>query len=69
MHKLDKAACSVAAMFDLAAIGIEDAVAKICLRVKWGVNQQNLIAAHAKLAVCKRLGARWGHFNSLPDPV
>jgi hypothetical protein len=56
-------------MFDLTTIGIEDAITKVGLRVQGGVNQQNLVTAHAKLSVSKRTRARRSHLNGLPDAV
>jgi hypothetical protein len=69
VHKAHKAASAIAAMFDLTAIGVKDAVAKVGLRMQGGVNQQNLVTAYAKLSVCKRPGPLWGHVNRLSDAV
>ena len=69
VHKAHKTARAITAMFDLAAIGIKDAVAKVGLGVQRGVNQQNLVTAHAKLSVCKRTSPLWRHVNGLSDAV
>jgi len=69
MHKPDKAAGPVATVLNFAAIGIEDAIAKISFGVQGGVNQKDLVAADTKLPMSERAGAGGGHVNGLPDPV
>ena len=51
MHELDEAARAVAALLDLAAVGIEDAVAEIRARRLRLLDHQDLVAAHAEMAV------------------
>jgi len=51
MDKAYKAARAIAALFHLAAIGIEDAVTEISLRVQRLFHQQQLIAADTKVPI------------------
>src|SRR5581483_676167 len=50
-HELYEAPGAIAALLDLAAIGIEDAVAKIGIGRDRALDQQHLVAAHAETAV------------------
>ena len=45
IHETGKAARAIAALFDLAAIGIEDAVVELCIGVARSFDQQYLVAA------------------------
>ena len=69
MHEADETACPVAASFNFATIGIEDAVAKIdpgpCRRF----DEQYLIAADAKVAVSQPAQLRRGQFERLAHTV
>ena len=51
MHELDEAACAIAALLHLAAVGVEDAVAKIRAGRLRALDDQDLVAAHAAVAV------------------
>ena len=51
MHETDKTAGAVAALFNLAAIGIEDAITEIDTGLGRFFNEQNLVTADAKIAV------------------
>ena len=51
VHEAHEAARAVAALLDLAAVGVEDAVAEIRFGVLGGFHQQDLVAAHAEMAV------------------
>ncbi len=50
-HEAREAARAVAALLDLAAVGVEDAVAEIVTRVARPLHQQHLVAADAEVAV------------------
>ena len=50
VHELHEAARAVAALLDLAAVGVEDAVAEVDARPR-GLDHQDLVAAHAEMAV------------------
>ena len=69
MDEFDETARAVAAVLDLAAIGVENPVAKIRLGVRGRVDQQYLIAANAELAVSEGPGAFGGHVDGLAHPV
>ena len=69
MDELDEAARAIAAVLDFAAIGIENSVAEVGLGVRGGIDQQDLIAANAKLAVGKGPGAFGGHVNRLAHSI
>jgi hypothetical protein len=60
MHEAHEAARAVAALLDLAAVGIEDAVAEIDARRRRALHHQDLVAADAEMAVGQkaRLGRR-----------
>ena len=58
MHEAHEAARAVAALFDLAAVGVEDAVAEIDVGARGGLDHQQLVAADAEVAVGDRLHAR-----------
>jgi hypothetical protein len=69
MDKLNEAARTVAAVFDFAAVGIENPVAEVCLRMRRMFDQQYLIAANTELAVGEGACARCSHFNGLAHPI
>ena len=50
-HEAHEAARAVAALLDLAAVGVEDAVAEIGAGARGGLDQQDLVAADAEMAV------------------
>ena len=60
MHESHEAARAVAALLDLAAVGIEYAVAEIDIGPRRFFHQQDLVAANAAVAVGEpaRLGGR-----------
>ena len=51
VHEARETAGAIAALFDLAAIGIEDPVIEFGIRVACRFDQQDLIAAHAEAPV------------------
>ena len=51
MHKTHETAGAIAALLHLAAIGIEDSIAEIDVRLRRLFNQKNLVATHAKMAI------------------
>ena len=51
MHEAHEAPRAVAALLDLAAVGIEDAVAEIGVGAGGRLHQQDLVAADAEVAV------------------
>ena len=55
MHEAHEAAGAVAAMLDLAAVGIENAVAEIGVRLGGALDQQDLVGADAE---CRSPSAR-----------
>ena len=69
MNETYEAARAVAALLDLAAIGIEDAVAKIDARLAGRVDQQNLVAADAEMTVGQIAQLLRGQRNLLADAV
>src|SRR5581483_1890965 len=54
VHELHEAARAVAALLDLAAVGVEDAVAEIRVGAGRPLHRQHLVAAHAKVAIRER---------------
>jgi hypothetical protein len=54
MHIADEAACAVAALLDFAAIGVEDAVIKIGVRLTRTLDLQDLVTADPEMAVGKK---------------
>ena len=69
MHKADKTARAVATVLDLAAVRIENPITKIRLGVAGRVNQQDLVAADAKLAVRNRASQLGRDVNRLSDAI
>jgi hypothetical protein len=51
VHEAHEAARAVAALLDLAAVGVEDAVAEIGVVAAGLLDQQDLVAADAEMAV------------------
>ena len=51
MHEAHEAARAVAALLDLAAVGVEDAVAEVDVGAAGFLDQQDLVAADAEMAV------------------
>ena len=51
VHELDEAARPVAALFDLAAVGVEDAVAEIGRRVRRSLHDQYLVRADTQAPI------------------
>jgi hypothetical protein len=54
MHETHEAARAVAALLDLAAVGIEDPIAEIDAWLPSPLNEQNLVAADAEMAVSQQ---------------
>ena len=52
-HEHDEAARAVAALLDLAAVGVEDAVAEVRVTLR-ALDDEHLVAAHAEAAVGQR---------------
>src|SRR3981081_2165600 len=67
--KLHKAACPVAALLDLAAVGVENPVAKIDVVAARFFNDQYLIAAHTEVTVGQALQPRRAQLDPLGDAV
>ena len=55
VHEAHEAARAVAALFDLAAIGIEDAIAEINVRARRFLDDEDLVAADTKVPVGEKL--------------
>jgi hypothetical protein len=56
VHEADETARTVAALLDLAAVGVEDAITEIALRGSGSgrlLDQQDLVAADAEMAIRK----------------
>jgi hypothetical protein len=51
VHKTDEAARTIAALLDLAAIGIENSIAKVDFRTTGFFNQKDLIATDTEVPV------------------
>src|SRR5678815_2018148 len=51
MHKLDEASSTVAALLDLAAIAVKNAIAKVDLRLRRLLHEQDLIGTDAEAAI------------------
>jgi hypothetical protein len=51
VHELHEAARAVAALLDLAAVGVEDAVAEVRVRAARALDHQDLVAADAEVAI------------------
>ena len=69
MHETHKATSTIAAMLDFAAIRIKDAIAKVRLRVAGCIDQQDLIASNAKLAMRNRTRHVRCEFNRLSNAI
>src|SRR3989338_3393172 len=54
MHKAHETARAVTALFHLAAVGVEDTVAKIGLLVPGFFHQQYLVATHAEMTISQQ---------------
>ena len=68
VHKTHKAARAIPALFDFAAIAIEDAIAKVGIALRFFDNQ-NLIRTDTKVAVRQRLPLRAGEIKRLMNAV
>ncbi len=71
VHEFDEAARAIAALFDLAAIGIEDAIAEIHIGEFAGrpFHQQQLVAAYAEMAIGNQANLRCIERNFLGNGV
>ena len=69
MHKAHKTARAIAALLDLAAIGIKDAITKIDLRIASLLNQQNLVATDAEMPITKMAQLRRRQRNRLANAI
>ncbi|MNT45399.1 hypothetical protein D3C72_1819830 [compost metagenome] len=67
--KAHEAARAVAAVLDLAAVGIEDAVAEIDIRARGFLDHQHLVRAHAEVPAGERAPLRGGQVDLLADAV
>src|SRR5262249_14995641 len=67
--EVHEAARAVAALLDLAAVGIEDTVTEVNFRSLRGFNQQNLVAAHAEVPVRERAKLRTGEIDLLAHTI
>src|ERR1022692_943920 len=68
-NKSHKAARAVAALLDLAAVGVENPIAEIDVGTVGIFHEQNLIAAHAEAAVSQTLQLRSAQVDPLRDAV
>ena len=69
VDKAHKAACTIATVFDLAAIGIKNPVAKISLGMARRIDQQYLVTANSKLTVRKCTRTLRGQLNGLTNAI
>ena len=67
--KLHKAACAVAALLDLAAVSVENPVAKVDVVAARFFHDQYLIAAHAEMTVGQALQLWRAQVDPLRDAV
>ena len=68
-HEPDEAARAVAALLDLAAVGVEDPVAKVDVGARRPLDDEHLVAAHAKAAVGERADLARGEGERLDGRV
>ena len=69
MHEAHEAARAVAALLDLAAVGVEDAVAEVDVVAGGRLDQQDLVAADAEVAVGDAAALLGGERDGLADAV
>ena len=69
MNKTHEAARTIPALFDLAAVGIENTIAEIDIRTGCLLNQQELIATYAKMAIGEEPDLLRRERNHLADPI
>jgi len=69
MNETYEAASAVAALLDFAAVGVEDAIAEIDVRLASFFNEQNLVTADAEVAVGEQAQLRRGQRDRLTKPV
>ena len=67
--ELDEAARAVAALLDLAAVGVEDPVAEIDVVARRGLDHQHLVAADAEAPVGEPAQLRRRQLQALPHAV
>ena len=67
-HELDEAARAVAALLDLAAVGVEDPVAEVDVGARRPLDDEDLIAADAEPPVGEPPVLRRGEVDVLPMP-
>jgi hypothetical protein len=68
-HEAREAARAVAALLDLASVGVEDAIAEVVSRRGRGLDQQHLVASHAQVAVGEAARIVGGDRKPLADAV
>ena len=56
-------------MFDLGAVGVENAIAEIRVRTRGAFDQEDLVGADAEVPVAQGAGALGRHFDGLADAV
>ncbi len=66
---MDEAASAVAALLDLAAVGVEDPVAEIDVGARWPLDQQHLVAADAEMTIGKARDLGGVEVDALADAV
>jgi hypothetical protein len=66
---MDEAASAVAALLDLATVGVEDPVAEIDVGARWPLDQQHLVAANAEMTIGKANDLSSVEFDALADAV
>ena len=69
VHEAHKAARTIAALADFAAVGIKNPVAKIRIRARSFFDQQYLIAANAEMAIRDMAQLRATEVDGLMDRV
>src|SRR5882672_9322514 len=69
VHEPDEAARTVAALLDLPAVGVPDAIAEIGAFSPWPLDQQHLVAADPEVAVGDPLCQPGRHFDGAAHPV
>jgi hypothetical protein len=68
-HEAHEAARAVAALLDLAAVGVEDPVDEVHVGAVGRLDQQHLVGAHAEVAIRERAPLRLGQRHALAHAV
>ena len=69
MHELHEAARAVAALLHFTAVGVEDAVAEIGFAVVRRLDDQDLVAAHAAMAIGEMFQLGWTQGESFTGAI